>query len=135
MKQGETTIMKMIFAVALLVFLSTDALGQAPTPTPTPVPAPTPELINPNDAVHFDLSAAFQLVNNSANVNGSDSVQATVITLRVPVTDRFSGFAKVIALPKSTATVNLGGIEYRRNLADFLKSPSLKIDPSKYAVF
>jgi hypothetical protein len=89
----------------------------------------------PNDGVHIDLSAAYSLVNSAPTVNGADSVSATVLTARAPITDRFAVRYQMINLPASNAQINLGELEYRRSAADFLKGKGLRIDPSKYDVF
>jgi hypothetical protein len=90
---------------------------------------------DPNAGVHVDLSAAYSLVNSAPTVNGADSVSATVLTARAPITDRFAVRYEMINLPASNAQINLGEVEYRRSAADFLKSKGLRIDPKKYDVF
>jgi hypothetical protein len=108
-----------VFALAIASFAQT---------APEPAPAP-------NDGVHIDLSAAYSFVNSTPTINGNDSVSATVLTARLPITDRFALRYEMINLPTSNAQINLGEIEYRRSAADFLKSPSLRIDPKKYDLF
>jgi hypothetical protein len=90
---------------------------------------------SPNDGVHVDLSAAYSFVNSAPTINGNDSISASVITARLPITDRFAARYEMINLPGSNAQINLGEVEYRRSTADFLKSSSLRIDPKKYDVF
>lgn len=123
-----------LMVMALMFFLCTAMLGQAATPTPTPTPSPTP-LADVNSGVHIDLSMSYSLFNQTPTINGSDSQSATVGTLRVPITNRFAGVIKMIMMPGQNAQITLAGGEYRRNAAEFLKSPALKFDPSKYDLF
>jgi hypothetical protein len=89
----------------------------------------------PNDGIHVDLSAAYSFINSTPTVNGNDSVSATVVTARVPITDQFALRYELINLPSTNAQVSLGELEYRRSVASFLKSPNLRIDPKKYDLF
>ncbi len=116
--------MKGFIATLFLALAVSFAAAQSATPTPTPAP---------NDYT-IDFSASFTSTMSAPMVSGTNT-NATRITLRGPVTNRFAWRLDNLTLPKDQATSYFAGLEYDRFVSDLFHPKDLKFDASSFQLY
>lgn len=92
--------------------------------------------VEPNDGVHFELGLRYTLLSNYAKADGTpQGANVSGMRVRLPLTDRFSAVYMQLQIPVANSQIFLGGIEYRRVLSDFIKSPSTKVNLDRIQVY
>jgi hypothetical protein len=73
-----------------------------------------------NDGIHVDVSTSYtKLANGPAR-----GTSATVITARIPASDRWALVYNQFQIPAANAQIYLGGVEYREVLSHIIKAKS-----------